>query len=202
MPFIPVPGVIQTEVRATYLNVPVENVLHWWAGEASVPPSDPGNVALSLGTAWVGNPLAHVSDQYVLREIFAFDMTVQAGVMATDTTVADENGTLSDAAMPGSLAAVVSLRTGLRGRSYRGRKYICGLVETEVTGNLIGSTRLASFVADFEAIMDDVLTATGYQLCIVSTRQNGVDLTTGVRTPVQSVLVTSPNVRSQRGRLT
>lgn len=201
MPFIPVPGVAQAEIRATYLGIPMENVLHFTTGEDPATPQVLEDLAAQLASSWTANIMPHVNINYVLREIFVFDLSVQSGSMATDTTVLGEAGALNTTPLPGNVAFCVSLRTGLRGRSFRGRVYLAGLGEPDTTGNVLDATLAGQLVTGIDDVRADLLSG-GFQLVIVSRRNGGVDRTTGIATPVSAVLAVDNHVKTQRRRLT
>lgn len=53
-------------------------------------------------------------------------------------------GTGGATALPSNAAAVISFRTGLAGRAYRGRAYIPGLTTASATGSTLSNTYLAA----------------------------------------------------------
>jgi hypothetical protein len=102
----------------------------------------------------------------------------------------------------------VSFRTESRGRSFRGRNYIVGLTEDQVTGNDFASGITGLFQAVYELLLDfgqDIAWA-----WVVASRFSGVDpvthdpipRTTGIATVVTAVTVVDNFVDSQRRRLT
>lgn len=63
-----------------------------------------------------------------------------------------QNASLSGEACPTSVAAVISLKTGLGGRRNRGRKYVAGLVKDESINSRIDDTRLGSMQTQWDAV--------------------------------------------------
>lgn len=91
--------------------------------------------------------------------------------------------------MPNNVALVMSLRTGIRGRSYRGRVYVGGIPES----NALGNNALAAYRDALVDRYDDLLIfAVGIgipdaQLVVLSYFANGVVRASPVATPVSSV---------------
>jgi hypothetical protein len=200
MPFIPAPGVAQVNIRARYLDIPMENVLSFTTGEDPATPSVLLDLVSQMASSWTANIMPNISNRYILTEIHARDLSIQAGAIATDTTVAGQAGAQAGAALPGNVAFCVSLRTGLAGRSFRGRTYFAGLTEPEVTENELNPIRAAAFVDGLDGVRLDLLSG-GFQLVIVSRQFNNVPRTTAVSTPVSAVLSIDNIVDTQRRRL-
>lgn len=201
MPFIPTPGVAQVNVRAEYLGIPMENVMHFFTGETPATPSVLTDLAQNFALAWSTNIMPFLSDQYVAKEVHVIDLTSSSGATATDTTLAGSAGDLSGQALPGNIAFCVSLRTALRGRSFRGRVYYAGLVEPDVTGNLVAAARITTLVDGTNGIRTDMATA-GFQQVVVSLRTGGAPRTEGEPTVITTALAVRSIVSTQRRRLT
>lgn len=118
-------------------------------------------------------------------------------------------GTLTGEALPGQNAAVVQLRTGVKGRRRHGRFYLPGLTETGTAdGQVVGAQRTA-----IQALGAGILNAYGptgtepnYQLVIYSPPSPEYHppkvpkvRTDTITTPVRTVVV-DPYVRTQRRR--
>jgi hypothetical protein len=117
----------------------------------------------------------------------------------------NEAGVLPDEAAPTAVAAVVSMKTGLGGRSNRGRKYIAGLQRTNIDQSRIDAGRLASMQGTFD-LMQAFFNA-GNNLSnltwgIFHRTKNGqpVPLSANSYTPVTSVNV-QPFTGTMRSRL-
>jgi len=201
MPFIPTPGVAQVNVRAEYLGIPVENVLHFFTGETPATPSVLVDLASNFAVSWSSNIMPFLSDQYIAKEVHVIDLTSSSGAVATDTTLAGSAGDLSGLALPGNIAFCVSLRTALRGRSFRGRIFYCGLVEPDVSGNDVAPARITTLVDGTNGIRTDMATA-GFQQVIVSLVTGGVPRVEGEPTVVTTALAVRNIVSTQRRRLT
>jgi len=200
MPFIPASGVAEVNVRAEYLGIPIENVFHFLTTEDPITPSLLVDIGQVFSLSWSSNYLPFVVGDYVAKEVLVIDLSSQFGGTATDTSLAGSAGDIADNAMPGNVVFCVSLRTAERGRSRRGRKYLSGLGEGQVTGNLVSPTVAANLVAAIEGVRTDMLT-NGYQMVVVSRQENNVPRTTALSTPVTTVVAVDNTVDTLRGRL-
>jgi len=102
--------------------------------------------------------------------------------------------------MPSHVAVVVSLRTGLAGRSYRGRLYIGGLTELQVDGDYPNAGVRNALTAGVSAVIIGMLGA-NQRPVVVSRYQAGLPRNPGVANPIISVLNVTQRVGSQRKRL-
>lgn len=99
-----------------------------------------------------------------------------------------------------SLAVVVTLRTLLRGRSYRGRLYMGGWVEGEYDGTEF-SQAAAAAALDFVAECEAAASPLGWDLGVISRIVNGAARPTGVFTEVTTYEVRSRRPGVQRRRV-
>lgn len=106
----------------------------------------------------------------------------QAFAEATATTTGQGTGVL-----PNQCTVVCSLRTGLPGRSRRGRLYLPTLAVPIEQGSLMGTTLQTSIATAAESWLDGftalLVSATTFRLCIASGVGNGAN------TPVTSIQI-------------
>jgi hypothetical protein len=103
--------------------------------------------------------------------------------------------------LPGNVSIAVSLRTGLTGRSARGRWFWQGLTEGQVVGNTLDSGLGLSIVAAFNNLIT-IINAFPSTLVIASYVSNGAPRPGGpVYFIVNTALLVDLTVDSQRGRL-
>jgi hypothetical protein len=104
-----------------------------------------------------------------------------------------------DPVSPG-LAVVVTLRTALRGRAYRGRVYLSGFVEGEMDNGAWSNAVINAADAAIESLKS--LTALeGWTLSVVSRQLDGVPRLVGITTPVTTIEVRSNKPGTQRKRI-
>src|SRR5215216_1560806 len=203
MPFVPVTNTVLAELRMTADNQFVENTLYF--EYLSLPTlAEMTTLGQALIDWWDANiaPLTWVGVE--LREVVVTSLNSGTGLQATVVPAVTQLGELNVSALPMNVSLTISFRTGLRGRSFRGRNYVVGLVEGQTTGaNQIDSATSAAFVDAYSLLLDfgqDI----GASWVVVS-RFSGVDANgdpipraAGVTTPITSVLVVDNIVDSQR----
>lgn len=111
-------------------------------------------------------------------------------------------GAVSSPYVPNNVALVATLRTALRGRSYRGRFYLGGIPQAQLSGaNYIADSYAATFRTAMLALMTDAdIAALEATWGVVSLRHDNAARSTGVFTPITTVDV-DPTIDSQRRRL-
>jgi len=198
MAFIPIPNVAQVTVNATFLGQQVQNVYHVRLDDTDPEPSlqDVADTFI----AWViAELVANVSSDVEYRSVIVTDQSVQNGAQYTGAFPPATNGEQLSAPLPSSNTVAVSWRTGFSGRSFRGRTFHFGLVESQVTDNEVVGATLTALVADYAQLITDCATA-GFPLVVASRYTNGAPRVTGIKTNILSLLI-DPVIDSQRRRL-
>lgn len=199
MAFVPAPNIVMVELRCTLDGQNIEN--RWMFNALTTP--TPGIVAeiTNLVSVWAQNAYFDwLPNAVQLREVVGTDMSVQNGVQHTITPEAAVLGGLIGEAMPNEVTLCVSLRTGVRGRSARGRTYVLALVEQHVTQNTVAQVLIDAQVATFQALID-TMTTNGRPMAIVSYRSNNAPRVGGpVYFLVETAVVTDSIVDSMRRR--
>lgn len=196
----PIPNSARVELRFTCLGEQIENTLWFDHGDTLPNNADLGTLADLVGEWWTTNVRILQHTALTLREIY---VQTQDGSGIEWTAVPDstsDSGTLDTEAMPNNVVLCVSFRTGLSGRSYRGRNYVPGLTVTGVVGNFVTQVFADDMVAAYTELL--VATSTGeWTWGVASHFSAGVPRIEGVITPITSVVVTDLAVDSQRRRL-
>lgn len=200
MAFVPFSNVGQFNVRATFQTNQIENVLHFANDVETITPSILVAGATVLLNSWASNMVDLLHEDYLFREVYAVDLTTSTSETATALLTPPQAGLVGGAAAPGNAALVITHRTTLRGRSFRGRTYIGGLAGTNIDGNIIDSTAANDILEAFNAVVDDML-AEGWSFVVCSRISGGVERTTGISTVVATSLLRDFNIDSQRRRL-
>lgn len=198
MPFIPTPNGISVVLKATQNGIPIVNVFHVDNGgtPTTTDLTDVATVFFDWWQAWM-QPNIHTS--YVLSEIVAKDISIINGSESIINLTTDNAGTGLGVAAAANAAVVISWRTALTGRSYRGRTYVGGLPQAWLTSAQNISVEAASAFADAFQELIDALTVAGKVLCVLSKFALGVARTIGVLTEIISLIVDT-KVDSQRRR--
>jgi hypothetical protein len=207
MPFIPVANTALTELRFTANGQQVENTL-WFEHATDPSVADLEGLTAAVFDWWVANIKPLQSSNVQLREVSAISMTTASSPQDAFSPPIAEFGGNTPNIEPGNVTMSISFRTGLRGRSFRGRNYAIGLTEDQVAGNNFVAGLASTWQAAYFALIAAAADA-GWQW-VVASRFSGVDPVTGdpipraagVTTPIVSVIVVDDNVDSQRRRLT
>lgn len=160
--------------------------------------SDLGDLA-GIAYDWWGDSFQDdLTADNTLNEIVATDQTAQ-GAPAYPFSVS-EAGTRASYAMPLNSPMCVSLRTNLRGRSYRGRMYVSGFPTTvQLSATDFTTAEVANVAAEF-ALLKSALNTGGWQWVVASKQHNGAVTTPAVTNLVSSIIVDT-HIDSQRRRL-
>jgi len=169
--------------------------------KAAGPPNvgDLQTIANTCAAWWQSNLSTRLSPSVALAAVTATDITAQGAPQrfALNATV----GTAGGLSLPLNAPAVVSLRTALRGRSYRGRIYISGLT---TNAQLDMNNITIGFAGQLSSDVSQIFTALsglGFQAIVASGQHNGVTTTPRTVQPITTLVVDQP-IDSQRRRLT
>lgn len=199
MAFIPVANTVMAEIRAVLFGQAVENTLYFehLTGDPTI--SDMEDLADYL-SAWVtGDFSNNMSLDYSFREIYLTNLTTSTS--PTFALAISDAGALLGDSLPSSSCICMSFRTAERGRSARGRNYVSGLTESEVTGNTLSLTRADALVDAYGAIPTYLLSG-NWEWVVVSRYTDGAPRVSGVTIPVTTVTYADRFLDSQRRRLT
>jgi len=158
-------------------------------------------LATALDTCVNGAWETYLSNQVSYTATRAYGMQTVADPVYLIGTGGGAGGVTGDA-VPLNAPLCVTLRTGARGRSARGRIYLSGIPEVNWNGASYDTT-IQTHVTDFmHAIMTNTA-AIGWQWSVVSFQENGVKRSTGLVRAVTSYEVrdgraASVSLRSHR----
>ena len=201
MAFVPVPNGAQVEMRYSYLGERVENVFWVYVpGSASPDVADLEAIAGIFHDWWDGHIKTIQSANATLREIYVTDQSSSAGSAFTFSTGLPADGANTQEPLPGNVSLTVSLRSSLRGRSFRGRSYIIGLTENQVSGNLLTTAAANAWLAAYDELVNALNTGP-YILAVCSRVSGGAPRAAGVLTPIIDAVLVDTYVDSQRRRL-
>lgn len=141
----------------------------------------------------------HVSDTVNLSRIVVTDMSVPNGAQI-DIPVTGQAGNVASPALPSNVTFATSFRTGLSGRSFRGRGYWIGLAESMVLNNTLDATQ-AGLIRDAWEEFDNELGTISMGHVVVSFVANGVPRTEGLATPINAYVNVDTRIDTQRRRL-
>lgn len=198
MPFVPFNNVCQVELFYRQDSQTLENVLHFIA---PLTPDTDSLEQLGLDTiAWWNTVIKPICTSNVsLVGVKATSLNSDTAPSVEVVTGLPLAGTAAATSLPNNVTIVVKLLTANRGRSYRGRVYHVGLIQSQVSGNEVTNTFRTALTTAYGTL----LLATGFhdhELCVASRVEDGVPRTLGVATVVTGVQV-NQTLDSQRRRL-
>lgn len=204
MPFIPVPSAILAEMVYTTPGGQAVNTL-WFTNPAVHDASMLGDVASFL-EGW------HASDINPMQSSAVELVTIRVTSQVTATSPAIEYaltppivGSSGANIFPSNVTAAVTFLTAFRGRNNRGRNYVIGMTDSDVTGDAIHDAYVNAYINGYTALIADALAA-GFTW-VVASRYEGVTSAgkpiprvSGQTTPVTGVKMDN-TIDSQRRRL-
>ena len=153
MPHVDYPRTVEVVVHAQSEGSERANVFHFYLVAIGFP------TATQLDTLcqnfWTAIGLAYRNCCGInvnFTAVTARDLQSVAGAVGTYAIPQPAPGTINADLMPANCAAVISWRTGLSGRSARGRSYIFGLQDGAAIGSTLTNAQIALLTALSNAI--------------------------------------------------
>lgn len=200
MVYVPASNTLKVEMRGTLNGKEIETT-QYFKFPSFITGSTVDELFDYYETEFMPALLAEQSAALLIDELYATDLTTSSSPTYSRTFSPGRQGVLSSPAMPGNVPFCVSFRTDGRGRSARGRNYVPGICESQVTGNLLGLTTVSALVAAYELLLPSVPLPAGLIWSVVSTVLDGAPRATALVQDILDVLATDITVDSQRGRL-
>lgn len=199
MAFIPVANTAKIEAVYWNGNSYSENVFHFKAS-AALDEAALVDLAEDLHSWWTTSARGFMPPTLFLSKIIVSDLTSESAPAIEYTAGLPSPGTSSGTILPMNVTAAVKWTTGYRGRSYRGRTFMVGLIEENVTGDQIISAALANYKGVFEYLLNNTFSQVDGGLAVVSRYHNNAPRSQGVATLITDVDI-DPTIDSQRRRL-
>lgn len=199
MPFVPFANTAECEVRYELDGQKVENTLYFTQADAYTSGSL-GNLATIVLDWAVASLLPLQNNVCLLREVFARDLSTEDGLAAV---AAADSGALGAAGpgAPNNSTICVSFRSGVTGRSQRGRNYLIGLpVSAMANTNHVSNAYQGEIIVAYNTLKGDAQDE-GFTHVIASRRHNKDWRAVGQTTQVVSYTFVDATVDSQRRRL-
>ena len=206
MPFVPVHNAAEFELVYSYDGQVCENTIGvQFTADPSAGALD--GVAAILHTWFTGAFGPNLSSSLSLTLIRGTSLTTDTSTGIEYSTGLPEAATGPADGAPGNVAPCVSFRTGLRGRSHRGRNYVCAVPQEELDHATLNPGWMTAVLGAYNAL-PALLEPAGATWVVIS-RFSGVDpithrpipRTTGITTPVDNAAFTDNKSDSQRRRL-
>lgn len=199
MAFISTPNCVRTDIQFLIDSQQVHNVI-WAQRSANWTQAEREDLNDAIHTWWTGTAKSFFPPQIALTQINTVNQESDSAPSSLLVISPVEPGTSASTAVPNNVAACCTLRTALRGRSYRGRIYLAGNPTTDLQDQISWTTgALANFIVILQAL-NSAITALGAIWVVVSKFHNKVARVAGVPTAITAISVDS-FVDSQRRRL-
>lgn len=166
------------------------------AGAPSV--SDLATLAAAGVSWWNATLKSLIYTATTLNQVVATDLTTQGGPQ--DIDVVGTPGTATGGIIPVGTPIVVSFRTALRGRSYRGRAYVTGTSSSNLVDSANVSSTITSGLGAAFATLGGTLSTAGMPHVVASKQHNGA-VTNPAATNAVITYVVDGKLDSQRRRL-
>lgn len=159
---------------------------------------DMDTLAEAIETAWAASDLLTVcSADILLGEVVTTDLRTQGATQRT--LIVGEPGTsVSDMCAQGA-ALVATMRTDLRGRSYRGRFYMAGVADAFLENGEFTIT-VAGYLQAFLEAIQGYAAIGGWTLVVLSRWLNEVERLIALGEEVTDILIRALRPGSQRRR--
>lgn len=200
VPFIPVPNTLEARIGLDIRGQRMIMLLHFTYSGA---PGATERAALNtaMHTFWTNQLKPTLTNEVALSDITVTDMSSSSAPQTVAVINPVEPGTIALGCAPTGSALCVTHRTNLRGRSFRGRSYVPGMVyepgsQLPTNFNL---SRVSAVVSAFSWLLTAANTAAGIW-SVVSKFANLVPRSSGLTTPITAVSA-DQFIDSQRRRL-
>lgn len=203
MPFVPFEDCVQVTIQGRVDGQLTVNDLAFRSSTGPRTLADVNALVAAIGVWYDSSIATRLNEAWSGLVLTGKGLTNPNGLEVTQDFSATV-GQISGEAAPNNCSMCVSFRTGLSGRSFRGRNYVPVLTNSEVTGNMIDATWAAAIVAAYNDLTFPAnigILPGGWEWVVLSRFAGGVERSVGVFTEITNVLVTDLVVDSQRRRL-
>lgn len=197
MAFIPVPNTVMVEMIQVFKANRYENTLYF---KRATPWDDASMTSLGadLATWWDTQLGSQLSDQLSLDMIKLTSLESETANFQEFTDGLPQSGGSATDPLPPQDSMVVTFKTNVRGRSFRGRNYLVGFVESMQSGGEWNTTIQGEIETAIAGLVT-VATDNDCEWVVVSRYTNNAPRVTGIATPVTG-FAARPIVASQRRR--
>lgn len=182
MPFIETTHGAEVVINCAIGSIPFVNVFGYDIGSTSFTQSVADSIGTTFNDAFETLDTL-ITDTMSVGDCVVTDLRTETGGQFIAATFDPTFATSAAQALPFQTAALISWKTDIRGRSYRGRTYLGGNIESMSDGRNLNATLIGA-LQDFA----DVIVADG-NVAIIS-RFHGVDEDTGLPIPRDPHIVT------------
>lgn len=200
MPFIPVPNCAELTVNYEWFGQRVQNTL-WFRHQVAIDLGALQQLVDSMETHVTNEWLPIQSEDLTYRSIEAVAQDTAIDFFATATLNAGSVGGLATPSVSNSVSLSVSFRTGLTGRSNRGRNYWLGIPATSVVDNVVSPVYQESIIAAYDGVIGPGAIASDWEWVIASRYFQGQPRLIGQSREVVAATIVDSIIDNQRRRL-
>lgn len=200
MPFQPVTNGFKTAIEGRQNGEPAV-ITQGWLTNGLITPLEVQLLATGVADWFTGNLLPLLSPDYVYEQTVATGLRTESDLTFTSDTASGTAGGAIVASDPNNVTLAVSFRSGVTGRSFRGRNYVPGLPGSAISNNRVSATLANNIAGAYEILMGTDAVATGFTWGVISRRTNNAPRVAGIVTPITQVVIVDTVVDSQRRRL-
>lgn len=199
MTFVPAIATCKTTLQWTWAGQSCATVL--WFSNGGTEPTQANRQALNSALhTWYTGGKTNLCSGISLGAITSINQASASDPGDTLVIPGGEAGTGGASALPTNSCLVVSLRTALRGRSYRGRIYVPGLLGSSVVGETAYDTTAIGYLLSWFGQLLTPSNVANFIWIVASHFANKAPRVTAVKTPVSTVIADT-YLDSQRRRL-
>lgn len=199
MGFVPTAGAVRADIQFLLQGQQCHNVI-WCTRNENWTDVQRLALAQAITDWWTGSAKSYFSTDMVLNQITVVNQETESAPSSVLIPTGSLTGVRTGTPAPNNVAAVATLRTALRGRSYRGRMYLGGISMSDITNAITLSSSWIATVLTLLAALKTAIEGLGAIWVVVSKQHNKVALANGVKTPVAAISMDT-YVDSQRRRL-
>lgn len=198
MAFIPALNTIRVTLELNSNGQIVVNVIYLRKG-TPVLAIDLVNIAAQLKSWFTTYMKPHLGNSIALQRIILRDMTTESGIVLESIASPFIVGALAEEPLPNNCALVTTFKTGIAGRSTRGRVYNAGFTENQIGGDSLTSVPVVGMVTAWTQLNSFVAPSSVVHV-VASFHSLGAPRVGALTTPVTSYFSNS-RLDTQRRRL-
>lgn len=200
MAFQPVTNGFKSAIEGRQSGEPAI-ITQGWLTTGVIGAGDAEQLAVGLGDWFTGNVLPSLSSNYVYEQTVVTGLRTASDFTFTNDANSGQAGGSLVVSDPNNVTLAISFRSGMTGRSFRGRNYLPGIPGSAISDNRVSSILANLFAGAYEILMGEDAIATGFTWGVISRRTGGALRAAGIVTPITQVVIVDTVVDSQRRRL-
>lgn len=199
MAFIPTAGCVRVDLQFDLGGQQCHNIL-WVSKDSTWTQAEREALNTAIKDWWHTTARSKFTTGIALQQVTSVNQETQEAPSSTLIVSPQDPGTVSDTGLPNNVAMCATLRTGLRGRSYRGRMYLGGFGVTHRNGTTTWTTTAVADIITVLTALKTVIEGLAAVWVIVSHYHLKAPRATGLKTPITAVAI-DQYMDSQRRRL-